>query len=215
MLEAQAEDGARMTDAQLRDEALTLMLAGHETTAVTLSFCLLLLCRHPDVEAQLRRELDAVLGRRAPTLEDLASLPLTEHVVKETLRLYPPIWAMSRATREADLIGGFHIPARSMVAWGPWALHRDSRYFPEPEAFRPQRWAGGLERTLPRFAYFPFGGGPRLCIGAGFAMMEARLLLATLLQRFRFEAAPGPGPELMPSLTLRPRHGLPMTLRAA
>lgn len=215
MLEAQAEDGARMTDAQLRDESLTLMLAGHETTAVTLTFCLLLLSRHPDVEAELRRELEAVLGRRAPAVEDLPALPFTEQVVKEAMRLYPPVWGMSRATAEADRIGGFHIPARAMVAWSQWALHRDARFFPEPEAFRPQRWAQGLERTLPRFAYFPFGGGPRLCIGAGFAMMEARLLLATLLQRFRFEAAPGPGPELMPSITLRPRHGLPMTLRAA
>jgi cytochrome P450 len=214
LVEAQAEDGEHMTDVQLRDECLTLMLAGHETTALALAFALLLLARNPDAEATLRRELATVLGGREPTVEDLPSLPYCEQVVKETMRLYPPAWGMSRAAIEDDRIDGFHVPAGTVISWAQWALHRDARYFPEPEVFRPERWVDGLERRIPRFAYCPFGGGPRLCIGAGFAMMVTRLVLATVLQRFRFEAAPGPAPELIPAVTLRPRNGIPMTLRA-
>ncbi|HLL05122.1 MAG TPA: cytochrome P450 [Myxococcaceae bacterium] len=214
LVEAQAEDGEHMTDVQLRDEALTLMLAGHETTAIALAFALLLLARTPEAEAALRRELATVLGGRAPTVADLPALPYCEQVVKETMRLYPPAWGMSRAAIEDDRVDGYHVPAGTVISWSQWALHRDARYFPEPEQFRPERWADGLERRIPRFAYSPFGGGPRLCIGAGFAMMVTRLVLATVLQRFRFEAEPGPAPELIPAVTLRPKGGLPMTLRA-
>jgi cytochrome P450 len=215
LVEAQAEDGEHMTDVQLRDECLTLMLAGHETTAIALAFALLLLARNPDAEAALRRELATVLGGRPPTVEDLPAVPYCEQVVKETMRLYPPAWGMSRVAIEDDRMDGFDVPAGTVISWAQWALHRDARYFPEPEHFRPERWADGLERRLPRFAYCPFGGGPRLCIGAGFAMMVTRLVLATLLQRFRFEAESGPAPELIPAVTLHPKGGLPMTLRTA
>jgi cytochrome P450 len=214
LLHVQDEDGQRMSDQQIRDEVLTLMLAGHETTSITLAFCCHLLARHPEAEASLHRELDAVLGGREPTLEDLPALSFTEHVVKEALRLYPPAWSISREALEDDEVGGWRIPAGSTVVMNPWTVHRDARFYEEPEAFRPQRWADGLEQRLPRFAWFPFGGGPRLCIGMGFALMEARLVLATLAQRFRFERVPGDDVELLPSITLRPKHGVKVRLRA-
>lgn len=214
MLEAQAEDGAHMTDAQLRDECMTLMIAGHETTATTLALCLLSLARNPKAEDTLRSELATVLGGREPTVADLPALPYCEQVVKETLRLYPPAWGMSRIAAQEDRVEGFQVPAGTVVAWSQWALHRNPLHFPEPESFRPERWTEGLERRIPRFAYCPFGGGPRLCIGAASAMVVTRLVLATLLQRFRFESPPGPLPELIPAITLRPRGGIPLTLRA-
>ncbi|RKH06773.1 cytochrome P450 [Corallococcus carmarthensis] len=213
LLEAQAEDGEHLTDAQLRDECLTLMIAGHETTAAALALSLWLLARHPEAEATLRRELATVLGGREPTVADLPSLPYCEQVVKESLRLYPPAWGMSRVAEADDRMDGVHVPAGTVVAWSQWALHRDARYFPEPEAFRPERWADGLERRIPRFAWCPFGGGPRLCIGAGSALMVIRLVLATVLQRFHFDAAPGPAPEVLPAITLRPKGGIPLTPR--
>ncbi|QRK09724.1 cytochrome P450 [Archangium violaceum] len=214
LLHVQDEEGGRMSDQQIRDEVLTLALAGHETTSITLAFCFHLLARNPEAEAALHRELDSVLGGREPTVEDLPALPFTECVVKESLRLYPPAWSLSREALEEDEVGGWRIPAGAVVVMNPWTVHRDARFFEEPEAFRPQRWAGGLEQRLPRFAWFPFGGGPRLCIGSGFAMMEARLVLATLAQRFRFERVPGDAVELLPSITLRPKHGVKVRLRA-
>jgi cytochrome P450 len=214
LLQVQDEDGSRMSDQQLRDEALTLMLAGHETTAITLTFCWELLARNPEAEATLHRELATLPSDREPRVEELSALPWTEYVVKESLRLYPPAWSLSREAVEDDELAGWHIPARAMVWVNPWTMHRDPRFFEEPLAFRPQRWAAGLEQRLPRFAWFPFGGGPRLCIGSGFAMMEARLVLATLAQRFRLERVSEGEVELLPSITLRPRHGLPMRLRA-
>jgi cytochrome P450 len=214
LLQVQDEDGSRMSDAQIRDEVLTLVLAGHETTAITLAFCWHLLARHPEVEATLHRELDAVLGGREPTAEDLPALVFTDHVVKEALRLYPPAWSLSREALEDDEVGGWRVLAGSMMILNPWTTHRDPRFFEEPEAFRPQRWADGLEQRLPRYAWFPFGGGPRLCIGSGFALMEARLVLATLARRFRFERVPDDRVELLPSITLRPKHGVRVRLRA-
>ncbi len=213
LLQVRDEDGGRMSDAQLRDEVLTLVLAGHETTAITLAFCCHLLSRHPDVEATLHRELDAVLGGREPTVEDLPALVFTDHVVKESLRLYPPAWSISREALEDDEVGGWPVRAGSMMVLNPWTTHRDPRFFEEPEAFRPQRWADGLEQRLPRFAWFPFGGGPRLCIGVGFALMEARLVLATLARRFRFERVSEEPVALLPSITLRPKHGVEVRLR--
>jgi cytochrome P450 len=214
LLEVQDEDGQRMSDQQIRDEVLTLMLAGHETTSIALAFCMHLLARHPEAEAALHQELDTVLAGRAPTLEDLAALPFTEAVVKEALRLYPPAWSIGREALEDDEIGGWHIPRGAVVVLNPWTVHRDARLYEEPLAFRPQRWRDGLEQRLPRFAWFPFGGGPRLCIGVGFAMMEARLVLATLAQRFRFERVPGEEVELLATVTLRPRHGVKVRVRA-
>jgi cytochrome P450 len=214
LLQIQDEDGSRMSDQQVRDEAITLMLAGHETTAITLSFCWDLLSRNPEAEKALHQELDSVLGGREPTTEDLPALPFTEGVVKESLRLFPPVWSLSREAVKADEVGGWNIPAGAMVWMNQWTVHRDPRFYPEPLAFRPQRWVEGLERSLPRFAFFPFGGGPRLCIGLSFAMMEARLALATLAQRFRLERMSQGEVELLPSITLRPRHGMPMRLHA-
>ncbi|MDY7226814.1 cytochrome P450 [Hyalangium rubrum] len=214
LLQVQDEDGSRMSDRQVRDEALTLMLAGHETTAIGLTFCWDLLARNPEAEAALHQELDSVLGGREPTVEDLPALPFTEYVVKEALRLYPPAWSLSREAVEDDELGGWHIPAGAMVWVNQWTVHRDPRFYEEPLAFRPERWANGLERRLHRFAWFPFGGGLRLCIGLSFAMMEARLALATLAQRFRLERLSKGEVELLPSITLRPKHGLPMRLHA-
>ncbi|WP_224249626.1 cytochrome P450 [Hyalangium gracile] len=214
LLQVQDEDGSRMSDQQIRDEAVTLMLAGHETTAITLSFCWDLLSRTPEAEATLHQELDSVLGGRAPTVEDLPALPFTEYVVKESLRLYPPAWSLSRESVKEDTVAGWRIPAGAAVWLNPWTVQRDPRFYEEPLAFRPQRWADGLERRLPRFAWFPFGGGPRLCIGQSFALMEARLVLATLAQHFRLERTREGAVPLLPSITLRPRHGMPMKLRA-
>lgn len=213
LLQVQDEDGSRMSDQQIRDEALTLMLAGHETTAITLTFCWDLLARNPEAEAALHQELASVLGGRAPTVEDLPALPFTEGVVKESLRLFPPAWSLSREAVEEDELAGWRIPPGAMVWLNQWTVHRDPRFYEEPLAFRPQRWLDGLERRLPRFAWFPFGGGPRLCIGQGFAMMEARLALADLAQHFRLERTSAGEVELLPSITLRPKHGLPMRLR--
>lgn len=214
LLHVQDEEGGRMSDPQIRDEVLTLALAGHETTSITLAFCCHLLARHPEAQAALHRELDAVLGGREPTVEDLPALSFTELVVKESLRLYPPAWTLSRETVEEDEIAGWRIPIGAAVVMNPWTVHRDARFYEEPESFRPERWADGLEQRLPRFAWFPFGGGPRLCIGSGFALMEARLVLATLASRFRFERVPGDEVELLPSITLRPKHGVKVRLRA-
>ncbi|HEX8705098.1 MAG TPA: cytochrome P450 [Myxococcaceae bacterium] len=214
LLQTQDEDGSRMSDQQVRDEAITLMLAGHETTAITLSFCWDLLSRNPEAEAVLHQELDSVLGGREPTVEDLPALPFTEAVVKESLRLFPPAWSLSREAVEADEVAGWQIPAGAAVWLNQWTVHRDPRFYDEPLAFRPQRWLDGLERRLPRFAFFPFGGGPRLCIGLSFAMMEARLALAILAQRFRVTRISEGAVELLPSITLRPKHGMPMKLAA-
>lgn len=214
LLEARDEDGSGMADRQLRDEVVTLMTAGHETTAIALTMTLWLLGRHPAEEAAVREELARVLGGREPAVEDLPSLPRTERVVKEALRLYPPVWGLSRVAKVNDRLGEWFVPAGTMVAMAQWAIHRDPRFFEEPEAFRPGRWTPEFEHQLPRGAYFPFGGGPRLCIGAAFGMMEARLVLAALLQRFRFEPITEKV-ELLPAITARPKHPMRMVLRAA
>ncbi len=206
------EDGSRMTDQQLRDETLTLFLAGHETTALVMTWTWYLLAQHPDVEARLADELTRVLGDRAPTLADRANLEYTEWVVLETMRLYPPAWIVGRLSAKSCQIGPHEIPAGSGVLMPPWITHRDPQYFDDPEAFRPERWADGLQKRLPRFAYFPFGGGPRVCIGNAFAMLESVLLLATMARRFRCALVPNQKIVLQPAITLRPKHGLAMTL---
>lgn len=212
LMAAQDDDDTHLTDQQLRDEALTLLLAGHETTALTLAWAWYLLAQHPTVEMNLHAEVDAVLGERAPTTADLPRLGYTTQIVKETMRLYPPAWSIGRQTVEAVEIGGYTIPAGAQVYMVQYVTQRDARFFPDPDAFNPDRWADAVERQVPRFAYFPFGGGPRLCIGANFAMLEAVLLLATIAQRWRFTLAPDQHVTLLPSITLRPKDGIRMVV---
>lgn len=207
-----ADDGSRMTDRQVRDEVMTLLLAGHETTAVALSWTWYLLAQHPRVDAALAEELHAVLGGRPPTVEDLPRLRYTEMVVTESLRLYPPAYAMGRQAARATEVGGYAIARGVIVAIPIWVVQRDPRWFQDPEVFRPERWADDGARRLPRYAYFPFGGGPRQCIGAAFAMMEASLTLATIRQRVRLVLVPGQRVTPTPYVTLRPEPGIRMTV---
>jgi cytochrome P450 len=212
-LAARDEDGSRMTDRQLRDELVTLFLAGHETTALALSFCFYLLAQHPEAEARLAAEVDEVLGGRPPASADLPRLRYAEWVVKESMRLYPPVPSIGREALADCEIGGYHVPRGTQLAMLQWVVHRDGRWFPDPEAFRPERWANDLARRLPRGAYFPFGDGPRVCIGNHFAMLVAVLVLATVIHRYRLELVPGFQLKLLSSVTLRPQHGIPMVVR--
>ena len=203
LLAAQDDDGARMSDGQLRDEAMTLFLAGHETTALALAHTLYLLGTHPEVAERLRAELDAVLGDRLPTADDARALPFTERVLKESLRLYPPAWTTGREAAEEVEVGGYRIPKGAQILASPWVVQRDARWFPDPERFDPDRWEGARGKETPRFAYFPFGGGPRVCIGSHFAMLEATLMLALIARRWRVELLPGQTLTFKPSVTLR------------
>jgi cytochrome P450 len=208
LLHAQDEDGSRMSDRQLRDECMTLFLAGHETTALNLSWTWLLLSQHPHAEAKLVRELDEVLGDRPATFADVPNLSYAAHVIAESLRLYPPAWSMGREAREDVELGGYRVRRGQQVWFCPWAIQRDPRWFDRPDDFWPERWEGDFAKTLHRYAYFPFGGGPRFCIGQAFAQMEAVLLLATLARAFRVEILPKPRAVPETSVTLRPKHGL-------
>jgi cytochrome P450 len=212
LLDAQDEDGSGMTDKQVRDEVMTLFIAGHETTAIALSWTWYLLSRHPRVRERLEAELAEQLGGRPPTVEDLPRLPYAELVVTEALRLYPPAWSQSRETFEPCVIGGYPVAKGTILVLSQWVVHRDPRFFERPDAFEPERWEDGLAKRLPRFAYFPFGGGPRQCIGNSFALMEAHLLLATIAQRFRLEVPPDHEVVPGPAATLRPKGGVPVTL---
>jgi cytochrome P450 len=212
LLAVRDEDGRGMDDRQIRDEVLTLLLAGHETTALALSWTWYLLAQNPEVERKLHEEFDRVLAGRAPGVEDLPRLTYTEKVIKESLRLYPPAYAILRLAIEDAEIGGFKIPKGSSVGVSPWVTHRDPRFFPEPERFRPERWTEEFQQKLPRFAYFPFGGGPRICVGAQFALMEAPLILATIAQHYSLRLVPGHRVDVFPSITLRPKHGIRVTL---
>jgi cytochrome P450 len=214
LMRVRDEDGTRMTDRQLRDEVLTFLLAGHETTALALSWTWHLLAQHPEAEQKLRSELDRVLGGRTPEFSDLAALSYTDSVIKESMRLYPPAWSLARTVVSEIKVRGYKIPAGSNIVMSQWILHRDPRYFSDAEKFVPERWLDERSRKLPRFAYFPFGGGSRQCIGAAFATMEANLLLAAIAQRFRLCAIPGHPVVPVPSFTLRPKHGLHMMARA-
>jgi len=214
-LQVQDDEGIGMTDRQLHDEIMTLFLAGHETTANVLSWTWLLLGQNPEVEEKLFEELRRVLGGRVPTPADLPRLSYTDTVLRESMRLYPPVWVIGRRALAPFRLGEYELPADTNVLISQLLMHRDARYFPEPERFDPDRWRGNDPRSasLPRFAYFPFGGGPRVCIGAGFGMMEAVLLLATIAQQFRIQIAPGQTVKMQPTVTLRPRSGIPVTLK--
>jgi cytochrome P450 len=206
----EAEDGASMTDKQVHDEALTLLLAGHETTAIALTWTWYLLSQHPLVEAKMHDELDAVLKGRLPAFDDLDRLTYTRMVLTESLRLYPPAWLMTRRNLEAYDLGDYLLPARTFILISPYLTQRDPRFFEAPEQFQPERWAQGY--SGPKFAYFPFGGGPRQCIGEGFAWMEGLLVLATLAQRWRLQLVPGHPVGVKPLVTLRPEAGMRMSL---
>ena len=203
------EEGVGMTDEQVRDEALTLFLAGHETTAIALTWTWWLLSRNPKVEARLHAELDAVLSEGGPSVGDLPNLPYTQAVISESIRLRPPVWAIGRTATAGHRANGYAIDRGSIVVVSPWLLHHDPRWWPEPESFRPERWLDD-DPDRPRYAFIPFGGGPRVCIGEPFARLEAAMLLASIARRWRF-ASPSDGePDLQAVITLRPRGGLPM-----
>jgi cytochrome P450 len=205
LLAAQDEAGVGLSDRELRDELMTIFLAGHETTALALSYAFVLLSRHPAVEARMVAEIGEVLADRTPEAADAQRLRFTHAVVLETMRLYPPVWGIGREALCEIAIGGHRIPRGGQLWLMQWVNHRDPRYFPEPDSFSPERWEGGLERRLPRFAYYPFGGGPRICIGNAFATMEAVLALATIARRRRVRVLDDGPLELAPTVTLRPR----------
>jgi cytochrome P450 len=214
LMGAMDEDGSQMTPRQLRDESMTLFLAGHETTALTLSWTWYLLSQNAAAEARLHEELAQALGGRAPQVEDIPRLPYLDAVIREALRLYPPAYILSRTAIEPFELGGYAFPRDVTVLMLPWIMHRQARYFDEPELFRPERWLDGLAERLPAYAYFPFGGGPRRCIGQGFALMEAALLVGVIAQRFRFRLVPGHPVVPEPLITLRAKHGIRMEIEA-
>jgi cytochrome P450 len=207
-------DGKRLTEREVRDELVTLFLAGHETTAQALSWTWHLLAKHPDVLAKLHAELDEVLGDRAPGYDDLAKLPYTEQVFKEAMRVYPPVYMLARRANDGTRIGDYDVPRGAEVVLWIYHSHHDSRWFPEPHAFRPERFTRESESKLPKLAYVPFGAGARACIGKVFAMIEGQILLATLAQRFRFEATANSTVGMRPRVTLAPSAPIRMTLRA-
>jgi cytochrome P450 len=213
LLQARDEDdGSRMTDRQVRDEAMTLFLAGHETTALTLSWTWYLLAQNPDVAERLAAEVDDVLAGRPPGADDLPRLRYAEQVVQEAMRILPPIYTIGREALREGSIGGYCVPKGTTILMSQWVVHRDARWFERPLDFRPERWSDDRVKQLPRFAYFPFGGGPRMCIGNTFAMIEAVLVLARIAQRFRFTIVPDHPVEPWPTFTLRPRNGIKVVI---
>jgi cytochrome P450 len=218
LLEARDEDtGEGMTDRQLRDELVTLFLAGHETTAIALTWTFHLLAQTPRAEAILQKEVDSALGtglssRPAPDFDDLERIPYARMVAEESMRLYPPAYVFSRRSAGEDELGPYRMPANAHIVISPYALHRRADYWPQPDEFWPERFAPGARTDRPKLAYLPFGGGPRVCIGNSFAMMEHAIVLATAVRRWRIEPIPGVEVRTEPRITLRPRGGLPMRL---
>lgn len=212
LLLAEDEDGHRMSDEQIRDEAVTLISAGHETTANTLNWTWMLLSQNPDVEAKLHEELDRVLAGRIPTLDDLKQLPYTAMVIKESMRLYPAVWGVSRVANQDTELGGHPIKQGTVVAVSFAYNHRHPDYWEQADRFWPERFDEEREAQIPRYVYMPFGGGPRVCIGNAFAMMEAKLILATVAQRYKLRMKEGYQVKPMPRVTLYPKDGMPMRL---
>ncbi|MFC7080583.1 cytochrome P450 [Halorussus caseinilyticus] len=212
LLSARDEEGEGMSDRQVRDEVMTLLLAGHETTALALTFTFFVLAQNPGVEEKLLAELDDVLGGDRPTMADLNDLTYLEQVVQESMRLYPPVPGIVREPVEDDYVGDYRIPAGVTVSMSQYHVHRDPRWYDDPMAFRPERWTDGFRESIPRLAYFPFAAGPRRCIGDRFAMLEARLVLATILQEFHLELVSSPALDLQPSITARPQNPVQMKI---
>jgi cytochrome P450 len=206
------DTGEGMSDKQLRDEILTIFLAGHETTANALAWVWYLLARHPQAEARLHEELDRVLGGRVPTYADLAELKWTRMVIEETLRLYPPAHTIARTALGEDRIGGVRVPAGAFISISMYVTHRNPNLWPQPERFDPERFAPAEVARRHRYAYLPFGGGPRICIGSSFALAEAQVVVAAIAQRYRVRLAPGQVVEPIGLITLRPKGGIKMTL---
>ena len=205
------DDGSGMTDQQVRDEAMTIFLAGHETTANALTWTWYLLSQSPEVEAKLYAEIAGVLQGRLPAVGDLPSLPYVERVITESMRLYPPAWIIGRRAIGEYRLGGYVAPPRSILVMSPYLIHRDPRFYPDPQRFDPDRWTPEFRAALPKFAYFPFGGGPRQCIGESFAWMELILVVATIAQQWRLRLVPGHPVVPQPLVTLRAKHGMRMT----
>ncbi len=211
LLLAKYDDGTGMTDQQVRDEAVTLFITGYETMGEALTWTSYLLSQHPDIEAKFLAEVDDVLGGRMPGAEDLPNLPYTGMILAESLRLFPPTWIFVRIVQHEDTLpSGATIPAGSKMYLCPYVMHRHPRYFPDPERFDPERFTEAAKKGRPQFAYFPFGGGARVCIGEHFAKMEGILVLASIAQRFRLSLVPGQTVVPEPKMTLRPRGGVRM-----
>jgi cytochrome P450 len=212
LLQAQDEDGGGMSNQQLRDECITLFLAGHETTSIALADTFYLLSKHPGIEARVHEEAATVLGERRATSEDYERLEYTERVIKESMRLYPPVYTIGRQLLEDFELGGYTIEKGVTLLFAQWVTHRRPECFTDPLRFDPDRWLPERAKAIHKYAYFPFGGGPRICIGNHFAMMEAVLVLATLIRAYRFELLPGQTLELKPTVTLRAAKDLKMRL---
>ena len=217
----QSPSNGKMSDKQVRDEVMTMFIAGHETTSNALTWTFYLLSQYPDVEKKLHYEIDSVLGTidenghdgsKIPTTEDIPKLQYTENVLRESMRLYPPVWTMGRYVENDYQVGEYTIPAGSSILFSQYVMHHDSRYYEEPEQFNPDRWTAGFKTRLPRFSYFPFGGGIRGCIGESFAWMEGTLIIATIAQKWTMRLVPGQRIKLDPAITLRPKYGMKMKL---
>lgn len=215
LLNSTYEDGSEISRSHLMDELITLFVAGHETTSNALTWTFYLVAKHPEVQQRLQAELDDVLSGKAPTFEDLEKLSYTEMVIKESMRLYPPAWTLnSRQANEDVLVGDYLIPKNKIIFVAPIANHHNPRYFPNPETFDPERFSPENEKRLPRYAYMPFGGGPRVCIGNSFAMMEAKVALATLAKNYSFETVAEQEIEPLPQITLSNKGGMKLRVKA-
>jgi cytochrome P450 len=213
LLEMRDDANTSMSNQQVRDEVMTMLLAGHETSALTLSYTLYLLARYPSIQAMLVKELETVLGGDAPQLDTIRQLHYLDQVIKESMRLYPPAYAFGREACADDTIAGYHIPSKAQVVVCPYTMHRNPHYYIHPHVFYPERWTEEFQQSLPRYAYFPFGGGSRQCIGRDFALLEMQVVLAAILQHVTFELVDDSNPVLQAAITMRPRDGIQLRVR--